>query len=735
MFIMAIMAAALITCLRCGAQEPRDTRFCIKRWTPGNVVISALTSVYSGVDAPPPCPVFDAFYNDLRDDDAGRDYRPVLQAGDSYPVLYPPNAEITEEELSQLTIGRGADIRFGHFHLELGRFVHNRGDWSLLTDHDIRPFEGVTGSFLNTGTFRKRASTGSSVIVLPFRDVGGNVQVEGQARLVFGDQESIFERTTFLGPGTIAFTNGATLTAITNAGARLELAGGSFRGSVDGETTWNGGTLFLGNLGNAPFDNHGILKIPDGEPRFMNSGAILQNFDTLELASGISLLKETAVGFVETTVYNYALIRKEANPTTNTLGNVRIINHRGTLALGGSNGVTVVHSSWIDFAGTLHVPQGVLELQGRDTRLEGTTLTGSGTVRLKNGGHISRVTNLSSTLELAGGRLTGTNNGRVSWTGGEVSQFVNLGTFLVHSNALEKPSVVGSFYNDGHVEGTGPITVPSPNSFFYNSGRLSPGFGLGSLEVLGSVALQREGELVLEIAGPVWSQQDHLIATTRLHLAGRIRVVLTNGYVPAAGDRFQLLDSTHRTGAFDSVALPSLPSGLFWRSEMLESDGSLAVGLAPASVESWRSSYFSEPQLADIAYSGETADPDGDGVINLFELLFGLSPIAPETAETRRHLPRAIIDRHEGSSRLVVELSLPELMPERGFLQLDVLGDLTVGPWKSIAIKRGNEPWTGPGTVDASPPVHGRVHVRVLDSEPAAATARYMRVKGGISAD
>jgi hypothetical protein len=774
-----------------------------------------------------------------------------------------------------------------------------------LTDHDIRPFMGETGSFVNRGRFRKWASSGTSTISIPFRDVGGTIQVEGQGRLAFGHPENRFERTTFMGPGTVAFTQGATLTGITNQGAKLELAGGDFRGSVHGETLWTGGTLFLsnqgnapfdnhgilsisdetprfmssgsffqnfgtlelaagntrieettsgrtetmlhnwglirkdvlpginslgkihiinrgalelngsngvtkvhspwtdfggtlhvpggvlefhspqtrlersiltgsgtvrlangatltavtnlggklelaggdfrgavygetlwtggtlflGNIGNAPFDNHGTLSVSDESPRFVNSGAFLQNFGTLELAAGSTRIEETASGRTETTLHNWGVIRKGVLPGSNSLGRIHIIN-RGTLQLTGSNGLTAIHSSWTDIGGTLHVPGGVLEFRGPQTRLEGTTFTGPGRVRLANGGNLATVTNLDSSLELAGGYFTGTNSGTIFWTGGILAQFVNRGTLLVHSNTQETLSVAGNLFNEGRIEGVGPVQISHPNSIFYSGGVLSPGWGIGSLEIHGAVALLREGSVILEVASPEPGGHDSLKVASRLHLAGRLVIALTNGFVPAPGDRFQLFQASQRTGAFDTFELPALPSGLFWRTENLEFDGSLSVGLTPATLGPWRETFFTEAQLSDPAYSGWDADPDGDGLANWVEAVFGFSPVAAEATLARQNLPKATLASQNGQPKLEVEFSLPEKLPQGTVLRIDACDELTAAKWTSIATKAGDGPWTGPAVVNVFPGERGRVRIRLIDQEIGAHGSRYIRVVG-----
>ena len=50
---------------------------------------------------------------------------------------------------------------------------------------------------------------------------------------------------------------------------------------------------------------------------------------------------------------------------------------------------------------------------------------------------------------------------------------------------------------------------------------------------------------------------------------------------------------------------------------------------ATLSYDAWRAKYFSANELADPTVSGEAADPDGDGVVNLLEYAHGTDPRTP----------------------------------------------------------------------------------------------------------
>jgi hypothetical protein len=67
-----------------------------------------------------------------------------------------------------------------------------------------------------------------------------------------------------------------------------------------------------------------------------------------------------------------------------------------------------------------------------------------------------------------------------------------------------------------------------------------------------------------------------LAATGNAALAGSLTVALNN-FTPATGETFDILDWGTRSGTFSSLNLPSLPSGLVWRTLELYSSGELIV--------------------------------------------------------------------------------------------------------------------------------------------------------------
>lgn len=73
------------------------------------------------------------------------------------------------------------------------------------------------------------------------------------------------------------------------------------------------------------------------------------------------------------------------------------------------------------------------------------------------------------------------------------------------------------------------------------------------------------------------SQFDQLQVSGQLLLGGTLQVSLINGFTPAAGQSFDLLDGGSLTGRFESLALPGLTAPLDWDASQLYTTGVLSV--------------------------------------------------------------------------------------------------------------------------------------------------------------
>jgi hypothetical protein len=127
------------------------------------------------------------------------------------------------------------------------------------------------------------------------------------------------------------------------------------------------------------------------------------------------------------------------------------------------------------------------------------------------------------------------------------------------SNATREPIAV----KGGLLTGSGKIA-----GSLTNGGVLSPGNSVGRLTVVGTYTQSPEGTLELEVGGPTPATgHDQLQVIGDAQLAGALRVSITGGFKPSAGDQFRAVSSATLKGAFATTQAPDLDGGLTLKSE------------------------------------------------------------------------------------------------------------------------------------------------------------------------
>ena len=181
--------------------------------------------------------------------------------------------------------------------------------------------------------------------------------------------------------------------------------------------------------------------------------------------------------------------------------------------------------------------------------------TGGGALNTNgNNGGVAGVISGSSLTKTGAGTLSLTNNN--TYTGGTT---ITAGTVLVN-NLL------------GSGTGTGPVTI-NPTAVLggngtvlgnvTNSGSTTPGSSVGTLHVGGSYTQTAAGNLNIELAS--LASYDKLILGGTATLAGTLSVSLTNGFVPQAGNMFDIVTATGFGGTqFTTTNLPALSGSLAW---------------------------------------------------------------------------------------------------------------------------------------------------------------------------
>jgi hypothetical protein len=178
----------------------------------------------------------------------------------------------------------------------------------------------------------------------------------------------------------------------------------------------------------------------------------------------------------------------------------------------------------------------------------------------------------------------------------------------------------------GSLRGTGVVTGPVVNS----GGFVRPGTSAGTLTVNGAYTQQASGGLVIELGGSGAGQFDQLVVNGAATLAGELRVLPINGYVPPAGTQFTIVTSspTAITGTFGQVTGPGQYNVAYGANAVtitvvvpprpadVNEDGVVGVADLLAVISAWGMCPKNSLCPADI---------DGDGVVGVADLLAVIS--------------------------------------------------------------------------------------------------------------
>jgi T5SS/PEP-CTERM-associated repeat protein len=121
-----------------------------------------------------------------------------------------------------------------------------------------------------------------------------------------------------------------------------------------------------------------------------------------------------------------------------------------------------------------------------------------------------------------------------------------------------------SIYVDagGMVRGFGTLAVDPANRFTNANGTISPGLSPGTITISGSFQQLAGGQLLMDIGGTNYADNDHLSITNAAVLDGNITFRFLNGFAPKQGQQFDLLSvGGTLTGSFATVGIENLAPG------------------------------------------------------------------------------------------------------------------------------------------------------------------------------
>jgi hypothetical protein len=128
----------------------------------------------------------------------------------------------------------------------------------------------------------------------------------------------------------------------------------------------------------------------------------------------------------------------------------------------------------------------------------------------------------------------------------------------------------GTLAGSGTVSGTGTRVI---------TGKVAPGNSPGCVSDEGNVVFEGSATLEIEIGGitPCTQFDQYSVALTLTLNGPTLNLLLINGFVPSAGQRFRVLRWGTLVGSFGKVNVPALPAGLSWDTSGLYTVGELAV--------------------------------------------------------------------------------------------------------------------------------------------------------------
>ena len=182
--------------------------------------------------------------------------------------------------------------------------------------------------------------------------------------------------------------------------------------------------------------------------------------------------------------------------------------------------------------------------------------------------------------------VTVSNGGEIDASGQTIT--LNPAAELIVDNGTIKAKDI--ILSGGSIAGSGDIQASVFNGSGGFVGLVSPGMSPGVLNIDGAYHQDENGTLFMEIAGlTAGAGYDVLNVSRTAYLDGTLEIVFLNDFTPEYGDEFDLLKADVLSGTFDTLLLPDLDGGLFWRTGYIHIDGAQDVFRAsvvpiPASV-------------------------------------------------------------------------------------------------------------------------------------------------------
>jgi len=386
--------------------------------------------------------------------------------------------------------------------------------------------DGSSGAFLFTPELRWRRSFG-------------------------GSWDSAVNWTVSLHPGAVHDVRIDPAASLTVSGPVGNVAVKSLRiGGGTGQATLalqSGGTIGAAN---------GVLILPTG--RLTGDGTIVGDVQNLGqvIAQNVTVLD----GGLE----NQGLVtgngRIAATLTNQATGEIRVAAGERFLVDG-----PVSNAAHVEVHGELEATGGFSNHAGAQMNLrDAVARFRSG---LTNEGRVQLATGFSDVH----GTVTNSSAGQIIASGDARAAFYDQ---VVNGGEIRASTAANEVIYFGSVSGTGSFTGDGAHRF---EGTFSPGLS-PAITRGGNLDFSRSAGLTMEIGGLVPGlEHDQIDVSGTLTLGGPLTIVLLGGYVPHAGDAYDLFNWGTLAGSFASVVLPVLPGAISWDVSQLLVDGTVAA--------------------------------------------------------------------------------------------------------------------------------------------------------------
>jgi hypothetical protein len=348
-----------------------------------------------------------------------------------------------------------------------GNVVTNAGTMSLQGDVGLYD-GGYNGGVNNTGTFRKTAGSGTSLVSITGFTNSGTIEAQ-TGTIQFSNGVAINDGSKFAGAGQVVISNGASFAGTFQTAGNLMLTGGTYTGTgakIDGDVNWSSG--------------------------YLNGDWQLQGGRTLTLGTGGIKYVNGSLANLGTVLANDDLYFSNGNVLTNQ-GSYKL-NGDFSLYDGGYNGGFVNNGTFLKAAGgttsyvsingfqnngTIRADSGTINFNTGATFNDGSQFTGAGQIVVSGNSTFNGGFSAGGQLTLASATFNGNTaqlNGSATWQSGSLTGSWAVGptsTLAVVSGGTKY--VNGSLANNGTIVATDDLYLQNGNTLTNQGSYLAAG--------------------------------------------------------------------------------------------------------------------------------------------------------------------------------------------------------------------------------------------------------------------